>query len=107
MQVIDREKQKEDNFQIARIVLDAGIEAAQRPIKLLVPAVAALLSLRTITLGLQIFVENEMFREQHRFSSQSTNPLTSSTLSIPHKPSPYSPNVTHKPVRLLVGIRAS
>lgn len=70
LQVISDEKQKEEGFAVARIVADAGIEAAQRPIKLLVPAVAAILSWRTLTLGLQIFVENEMFREHHRLSSR-------------------------------------
>ena len=69
MQVISNEKQKGKGFAIARIVADAGIEAAQKPIKLLVPAVAAILSWRTLTLGLQIFVENEMFKGHHRMSS--------------------------------------
>ena len=69
-QVIHDEKQKAQGFSIARIVADAGIEAAQTPIKLLVPAVAAILSWRTLTLGLQIFVESEMFRNRHRSSSK-------------------------------------
>lgn len=70
VQVISDEKQKGQGFSVARIVADAGIEAAQKPIKLLVPAVAAILSWRTLTLGLQIFVESEMFRGHHRSSSK-------------------------------------
>ena len=75
MQVISDEKQKAKGYSIARIVADAGIEAAQRPIKLLVPAVAAILSWRTLTLGLQVFVESEMFRGHHRFSSTQLSPV--------------------------------
>ena len=70
-QVIDREKQKERGFAVTRIVADAGIEAAQRPIHLIVPAVAAVFSLRTVALGLQIFVENEMFRNTNKVASAS------------------------------------
>ena len=50
--------------------MDAGIEAAQQPIKLLVPAVAAIFSMRSLALGLQIFVEAEMFKSSHHWSSQ-------------------------------------
>ena len=70
LQVISDEKEKEEGFAVAKIVADAGVEAAQRPIKLLVPAVAAIMSWRTLTLALQIIVENEMFRGHHRISSE-------------------------------------
>ena len=70
-QVIDREKQKDRGFAVTRIVADAGIEAAQKPIHLIVPAVAAVFSLRTVALGLQIFVENEMFKNTNKVASES------------------------------------
>lgn len=56
---------------VTRIVADTGIQAAQRPIKLLVPAVAAIYSLRTVGLALQILVENEMFRNTNKVASGS------------------------------------
>ena len=70
-QVIDKEKQKDRGFAVTRIVADAGIEAAQKPIHLIVPAVTAVFSLRTVALGLQIFVENEMFRNTNKVASGS------------------------------------
>lgn len=66
--VIDKEKLKERGYSVTKIVADAGIEAAQKPIKLLVPIVAGIFSLRTVSLALQIFVENEMFRNTNRFA---------------------------------------
>jgi len=69
--VIDGEKQKERGFVVTRIVADTGIQAAQRPIKLLVPAVAAIYSLRTVGLALQILVENEMFRNTNKVAKHS------------------------------------
>jgi hypothetical protein len=82
-QVIDREKLKERGYSVTKIVADAGIEAAQKPIKLLVPIVAGIFSLRTVSLALQIFVENEMFRNTNRFASTPRN----SAPSRPHLPS--------------------
>ena len=69
-QVISNEKQKRHGFAVARIVSDAGIEAAQTPIKLLVPAVATIFSWRVVILVLQIFVESEMFLQRHHMSSK-------------------------------------
>lgn len=73
LQVIQSEKQKR-KLNAARVVLDAGIEAAQKPIKVLVPFVAAVFSMRTLSLGLQIFVEDEIFRSQKWTSASLHSP---------------------------------
>jgi hypothetical protein len=54
LQVINKETQKQKGYAITRIVVDAGIEAAQQPIRLLVPVVAGIFSLRTVSLALQV-----------------------------------------------------
>lgn len=81
LQVINKEKLKQRGYSITRIVADAGIEAAQQPIKFLVPVVASIFSLRTVSLALQIFVENEMFRNNNKFAS----------MPISYSPSPPYP----------------
>ena len=65
LQVLANEKQKADHANYARVIADAGIRAAQDPIKFFVPIVVGFLALRTVTQGLQIFVEDEIFRSYH------------------------------------------
>lgn len=85
-QVIEREKAKTSRPNYARVIADAGIRAAQDPVKILVPVVVALLSLQTITQALQIWVEDEMFRNYHALFSeslQSSAGLRLTTLCLP------------------------
>ena len=71
LQVIEREKTKGNHPNYARVIADAGIRAAQDPIQLFAPVVVGFLSVRTITRGLQIFVEDELFKSYNSLISES------------------------------------